>query len=141
MAPPHTMSPSKHPHPKPLSKHPRPGPLTKPAIHRSIVQARLNVDSYTQPSQPDTTQAENPTVEQFRLHREKNSNSLAADMLEHHEIRRRISYTKEQKLAAVSYATTTWKAKKDGSLELISKNSAAADLGITTAMLRDWMKS
>lgn len=33
------------------------------------------------------------------------------------------------------------KPKKNGSLELISKYSAAANLGITTAMLRDWMKA
>ena len=37
---------------------------------------------------------------------EKNPNNLAAHMLKNHEIRRCVSYTKEQKLAAVSHATT-----------------------------------
>lgn len=56
-------------------------------------------------------------------------------------IRRRKSYSREQKLAAISYATTTWKTQKDGSLKLISKYEASKNLGITTAMLRTWMRS
>lgn len=84
---------------------------------------------------------EEKIIEQFCLHRGKNSNTLVADLLEDNETRRQISYTKEQKLAAVSYALTTWKAKKDRSMELISKRSAATNLGITPAMLRDWIKS
>ena len=78
-------------------KLPRPGRLTKPPKHRSIIQARINLSSYTQPSQP----------KQFRLHREKSSAGLPGNLLENHETRRRISYTKEQKLAAVGHATAT----------------------------------
>lgn len=121
MAPPHTMSP-----PKRL----RPGPLTKPMKHRNITTARLNTSSYFQPPQPIMPGVEETIIDQFCLHREKNSGNLAADLPEDNDTRRRISYTKEQKLAAISYATTTWKAQKDGSLELISKKSASTNLGI-----------
>ena len=51
-------------------------------------------------------------------------------------MRRRISYTREQKLAAISNTETTWKQQKNRDLKLISKYAAAANLGITTAMLR-----
>lgn len=109
MAPPHTMSPPKRP--------PRPGPSTKPAKHRSITTARLSMSSYFQPSQstmPTSTMPTTPSVtakekiiNQFRLHREKNSRQLPASMPDDNESQQRISYTKEQKLAAVSYAQTT----------------------------------
>ena len=138
MAPPHTMSPS---------KHPRSGPLTKPPKHRSIIQARLNLSSYTQSFQPTLLEPtlsrpimlgkKETIIEQFWLHREKSSADLPGNLLENHKTRRRISYTKEQKLAAVSYATTTRKANKNKSMELISKYSATANLRITTAMLQD----
>ncbi len=123
------------------AKHPRPGPLTKSAKYRSMIQARLDKATYVQPSQPSMPKGEESIIDQFCLHREKHSDSLPGNLLEDHETRKRISYTKEQKLAAVSYITTTWKAEKDGSMKLISKRSAAIYLGITTAMLRDWMKS
>lgn len=137
MAPPHTMSPPKNP-------RPRPGPLTKPTNSRSLVQARLSIKSYSPPSQPAMStmpEEENRTIEQFRLHGEKNADNLPAHLPEDHTTRRSISYTKEQKLAAISYATNTWKAKPDGFMELITKYRAAANLGITTAILRDWIRS
>lgn len=137
MAPPHTMSPPKNP-------RLRPRPLTKPTNSHSLVQARLSMKSYSPPSQPAMStmpEEENRTIEQFRLHREKNTDNLPAHLPEAHTTRRRISYTKEQKLAAISYATNTWKAKPDGSMELITKYRTAANLGITTAMLRDWIRS
>ncbi|MCJ1461409.1 hypothetical protein MMC07_000006 [Pseudocyphellaria aurata] len=48
---------------------------------------------------------------------------------------------KNKTLAAVSYAKTTWNTQPDGSLKQITKYRAAANLGITAAMLRDWIKS
>ena len=82
-------------------------------------------------------------VEQFRVHRDRHDKSdVGIENEEDSEApRRRISYTKEQKLRAISYATTTWRTQKDGSSQLISKHAAAKDLGITTAMLRQWMKA
>lgn len=71
-------------------------------------------------------------IEQFRVQQDRNSHP-------NQEIRKRISY-KEQKLAAISYATTIWKTNENCSMELITKYKAAADFGITTAMLRDWLK-
>lgn len=78
-------------------------------------------------------------IEQFCLHREIHSNKSLDD--KDSEIRKRILYTKEQKLAAISYATTTWVTNKDGSLKLISKYCACLNLNITPAMLRDWIRS
>ena len=129
MAPPHTMCPS---------KRSRPGPITKSAGDRSTIMARFSKSSLFQPvaiATPETG-PENPIIEQFRVLQGKRSDDSQID-----EIRRRISYTKKQKLAAVGYALNTWKTIADGSRELISKYKAAANLGITTAMLRDWIKS
>jgi hypothetical protein len=57
------------------------------------------------------------------------------------EVKRPKSYTREQKLRAINYATTTWNTQKNGSLKLISKYEAAKNLEIIIAMLRTWLKS
>lgn len=81
MAPPHAISPPKNP-------RPRPEPVTKPTKHRSMVQARLTMNSYSQPSQPimptvaTIPEVEDTVIEQFRLRREKGSNNLEADLPE-----------------------------------------------------------
>jgi hypothetical protein len=51
------------------------------------------------------------------------------------EIRHRVSYTKEQKLAAIIYATNTFKTHKNESTRSIIKYVAAKDLDITFVML------
>lgn len=51
-------------------------------------------------------------IEQFRVQQDQNSHP-------DQEIRKRISY-KEQKLAAISYATTIWKTNENCSMELIN---------------------
>ena len=85
---------------------------------------------------------ETQLLEQFRLHREEEGHNLIDNAPDDEdEMRRRISYTREQKLAAISYAETTRKQQKNGGLKLISKYAAAANLGITTAMLRQWIKT
>ena len=59
-------------------------------------------------------------MEQLRLHREVEGHNLINNAFDDEdEVRRRISYTREQKLAAVSYVETTWKQQKDGGLKLI----------------------
>lgn len=108
----------------------------------SVISARprLSKDSYVQPSQPrmPSTVNDPEIIDQFRLHRDRESESrpFSALTADDDEIQKQISYTREQKLAAISYAMTTWKSQKDGSLKLISKYSAAQNLGITTKMLR-----
>lgn len=67
MAPPYFMSPPKFP-------RSRSGPSTKPTDNRNFVQARLNMPSYSPPSQPAILimlEAETMTIEQFRLHGKK----------------------------------------------------------------------
>ena len=136
MAPPHTQNLLQ------ASKQPRPGPAVKSSSLRSINQARISKNVYIQPSMPTVPTSfsgdqETQLLEQFRLHREEEGHNLidnAPD--EEDEMRRRISYIREQKLAAISYAETTWKQQKNGGLKLISKYAAAANLGITTAMFK-----
>jgi hypothetical protein len=55
----------------------------------------------------------------------------------------RNSYSRELKLAAIEWATNTYiKGKKDGDLgKAISRYAAAARLGITSTMLRDWIRN
>ena len=53
---------------------------------------------------------------------------------------RRRSWTREQKLAAIKYATTTMIEQKSGLKQLISCNAAASDIGCTPKMLREWIK-
>lgn len=120
---------------------PRSGPAVKPSNQRSLATSRVQKASYSQPPQPRMP-AGLSVVDQFRIYRDRQpAASDAVDEDEDEEKpRRRISYTKEQKLAAITYATTTWKVKKDGSSQLISKHAAAKELGITPAMLRAWMK-
>ena len=132
MAPPHTMSPSKSP--SKLAR-PRPGPLTMPANVRSIRQARLSTTSYFQPAQPSMPgEDENSIIKQFRLHRATNSSKIDN---KDDETQRCISYTKEHKLAAISYTIITWIANKDGSMKPISKYCACMNFNITLAMLQD----
>ena len=135
MAPPHIMSPSKRLHP---------GPPPKSIASRSLAKARLSRDSYIQSSLPRMSHSvldEAEIINQFRLHRDRGSESRPAlSVVDEDETRKRISYTREQKLAAVSYATTTYKVLNDGSLKIISRYAAAQNLGITTKMLRDWIK-
>src|SRR5271168_2170170 len=52
----------------------------------------------------------------------------------------RRSWTREQKLAAIQYATTTMIEQKSGLKQLISCNAAASDIGCTPKMLCKWIK-
>lgn len=119
----------------------RPGPVTKTSDIRSLGTSRVNKNPHSQPSQ--SSMPGSAIIEQFQVHRDgQDQSDVGIENEEETEvIRRRISYTKEQKLRAISYATTTWRTQKDGSSKLISKHAAAKDLGITSAMLRQWMKA
>jgi hypothetical protein len=54
------------------------------------------------------------------------------------DIRRR-SWTCEQKLGAIKYATSTYVPGKTGSNELIANNAAAINIGCTPKMLCTWI--
>jgi hypothetical protein len=66
-----------------------------------------------------------------------NDNDAELDSDSSHDIRRR-SYTREQKLAAVGYATTkrVWHSKTE-QMVLISHKQAWRDLGLKPVQLRD----
>jgi hypothetical protein len=49
------------------------------------------------------------------------------------------SWTREQKLGAIKYATSTYVPGKTGSNELIANNAAAINIGCTPKMLRTWI--
>ena len=132
--------------PAQASIQPRPRPTSKPSGIRSLNQARLSKNAFIQPPMPSMPVASNGNeaqiVEQFRLYRMKADRDALGDNSDEHDAsRHRLSYTREHKLAAISYAQTTWKTQKDGGLKLIRKYAAAKDLGITTAMLRQWIKN
>ena len=55
------------------------------------------------------------------------------------EERRRVSYTRENKLSAISYALTAKVQTHNGELKPISKYSAAKKLKITIPMLKNWI--
>jgi hypothetical protein len=61
---------------------------------------------------------------------EATDNDIAID-----DIRRR-SWTCEQKLGAIKYATSTYVPSKAGSNELITNNAAAVNIRCTSKMLR-----
>ena len=109
MAPPHTQNLLQ------ASKQPRLGPAVNSSSLRSINQARISKNVYIQPSMPTVPTSfsgdqETQILEQFRLYREGKGHNLIDNAPDDEdEVRRHISYTREQKLAAVSYAETTCK--------------------------------
>jgi hypothetical protein len=72
----------------------------------------------------------------MRMHAEKPiDDDVAID-----DIRRR-SWTREQKLGAIKYATSTYVPGKTGSDELIANHAAAFNIGCTPKMLCTWIRS
>lgn len=115
---------------------PRGSSSTKPAYSRNITKFRVSKEA----SVSSVNEAE--VIEQFRLHRERAREKHPIDDDEDADedaVRRRISYTKEQKLAAIRYAKTTMKSQPDGRAQPITKYAASSNLGISTKMLRDWI--
>ena len=56
------------------------------------------------------------------------------------EVRRRAVYTREQKLAAVHYASNTYRTTSNGSRRLISGPEAAQLLNVSWTVLGQWIK-
>ena len=140
------MAPSHVQNSMQAQNQPRPGPNSKSASLRILHSARLPKKAFMQSSMPSMPGCSNDNasiIKHFRLHREVADHPTLRDISddEHDAPRHRVSYTREQKLAAISYAQTTWKSQKDRSMKLISKYAAANNLGITTTMLRKWIES
>lgn len=76
----------------------------------------------------------NKIIKQFHLYKEKNANNLPASLLASYLIYKYISYTKKQKLAFINCVTNIWKIKPDQFIELITKYSTIANLGIIIIM-------
>jgi hypothetical protein len=97
MISPHTMS---------SFKSHRLEPSTKASIFRSLATSRVDRNSYIQPRQSRMPESHS-IIEQFRIYRESHSLiNLEAEMNEDEKnSRRRISYTRKQKLETISYAT------------------------------------
>ena len=121
---------------KEAQKAKRPGKIVKPISTRSISQLPLR-DAPTEATAPSMPGIEE-LVDIFRVHRAKQSNSNEMDP--DPERRSRISYTREQKLAAIAYYQTTFVEDKKGNLKPISKYLVAQKLDITDTMLTDWIR-
>jgi transposase-like protein len=115
----------------PATLAPRPGPNPKPLSQRTLHALQLARHDAT----PITTNTEGLLV-QFKAN---NDNDVESDS-SNNDLRRR-SYTREQKLAAISYTATktVWDLKKE-KMVLISHKQASRNLGVQPAHLRKWKK-
>jgi transposase-like protein len=110
----------------------KPGPRPKPMAKRQTLHA-------LQLARRDTgaiSASAEGLLAQFKA-----SNDIESDSDSSVNDLRRRSYTREQKLAAIGYATTkkTWNIKEQ-QMVLISCKQACRDLGITPVQLRKWKK-
>ena len=158
MAPPHTQSPRKSP-PKRNAfalllqgSNVRPGPRPKAAADRLVRHSRIvkTVPPVTnQPTLPSSFQPADPkaVIELFQQQRQECIAQLSPeeqDSFARHfnsafgignTQKRRISYTREAKLAAINYALTATGLRG----RPISRYMAAKKLGITITMLKNWV--
>ena len=119
--------------PSSTSLAPRPGPKPKPLAERQSLHA-LQLARHD----PIISATTDGLLAQFKAN---TPTKLDSDSDNSHDIRRR-SYTREQKLAAVGYATTkrVWHLKA-GEMVLISHKQACRDLGLKPVQIRDWKKN
>ena len=145
MAPLHTQSPRKE-QPTLLNflcnSTTRPGPTYKPDKPTSIRSARLQHSDYYTSIMPrigPVTQASIINTFQIVHQSTKTTHEYSDD--DENKPRRRTAYTREQKLAAITYAQSIYKKIKTGELKLISRYAATKELGITDIMLKKWIES
>lgn len=72
---------------------------------------------------------------------DSDDDNTTKDTTEDHIPRRRASYPREYKLAAIEYFQITWRKKKDGSIERLSVQRAARRLKIDRRSLRRWVRN
>ncbi|KAA6411263.1 MAG: hypothetical protein FRX48_04543 [Lasallia pustulata] len=95
----------------------------------------------TAPSEPRSqNDVEAQTINMFNdIHaRQNDDNPLDSD---DEKPQRRISYTRENKLAAINFQAHTFRKQKNGALKQITTWEAAKSLGITPTMLKKWTKN
>jgi transposase-like protein len=108
---------------------PRAGPKPKPLAARQSLHALRLVRQ-----DPITTTTSEGLLAQFK------ANPTEIDSDSDNPDTRRRSYTREQKLAAVGYATTK-RIYQKGEIVPISHKQACRDLGLKPVQLRDWKKN
>jgi hypothetical protein len=116
--------------PSSMSQAPRPGPKTKPLAARQSLHALQLAHQ-----DPITTTTTDGLLAQFKA-------NLPAEIDSDSDCdTRRQSYSREQKLTAVGYATTkrVWDLKAR-EMVLISHRQACMDLGLDPVQLRRWKK-
>ena len=109
---------------------PRHGPKPKPLAERQSLHA-LQLTRHN----PIISATTDGLLAQFKANAPAELDSDSDNI----NIRRR-SYTREQKLAAVGYATTK-RVYQKGGMVLISYKQACRDLGIKPCQLRQWQKN
>ena len=117
--------------PSSTSLAPRPGPKAKPLAVRQSLSALQLTRPHLNPIMTTTTDG---LLAQFKAN---DPTEIDSDS-DNPDIRRR-SYTREQKLAAVGYATTKRVCQK-GEMVPISHKQACKDLGVDPVQLRRWKK-
>jgi hypothetical protein len=110
---------------------PRAGPKPKPLAERQSLHA-LQLTRHD----PIISATTDGLLAQFKANTPA---ELDFDSDDSHDIRRR-SYTREQKLAALGYASTK-RVYQKGEMVSISQNQACRDLGIKPCQLREWKKN
>jgi transposase-like protein len=115
--------------PSSMSLAPRRGPKPKPLAERQSLHA-LQLARHN----PITTTTTDGLLAQFKA---DNPNKIDSDS-DNPDTRRR-SYTREQKLAAVGYATTK-RIYQKGEMVPISHKQSCRDLGVQPVQLRKWKK-
>ena len=146
MAPPRTQSPVKSPRQSRLTdvlqkrRSGRVPALPKTLHHGRMASASINTTPNQEPRMPESTSGVNVAqiLNMFRVIHEQEEPS--ASQSDDDRPRKRLSYSREQKLAAVAYASTTFRLQKDGTMKPISAYEAAKELGITQTMLRKWKR-
>jgi hypothetical protein len=113
----------------------RPGPrIAAPSTNPTLPQIPSSVPQSGGPN-------ESAIVREFQtIAASSNTTNEANSDIETGPIQTRKSYTREQKLQAIQYATTTM-VIRNGKLKIISQYKASGKLEITPIMLKKWIDS
>lgn len=147
MAPPHTQSPRKglrQPRLDDTLRSPhrrRPGRIASgnPTTLHDVRINRSAIRPISKPRMPQSSNTANSVqlLNLFNIARGKQALNDATDAEDSDgRPHKRLTYTREAKLAAIAYTTTTYIQKKNGDLKLITQYAAAKTLGISQTHLK-----